>query len=123
MTPMIDVTFLLIIFFLVSSHLSKTEHQTPMQLPKAVSGLQAELLQSFEVVTINIFTDRYALGVANIAPEELAPRLARAAGDAENLQVRIRCESTAEYSRVEPVLNACNAAGCHNIVFAVIESP
>ena len=39
LTPMIDVTFLLIIFFLVSSHLAKQENFLPLELPVAGSGI------------------------------------------------------------------------------------
>ncbi len=35
MTPMIDVVFLLIIFFLVSSHLARQENRLPLDLPVA----------------------------------------------------------------------------------------
>ena len=38
MTPMIDVSFLLIIFFLVSSHLAQQEVQLELDLPEAASG-------------------------------------------------------------------------------------
>ena len=37
MTPMIDVVFLLIIFFLVSSHLARQENRLPLDLPMASS--------------------------------------------------------------------------------------
>ena len=40
MTPMIDVVFLLIIFFLVSSHLARQEVQLDLDLPRAASGLR-----------------------------------------------------------------------------------
>ena len=35
MTPMIDIVFLLIIFFLVSSHLARQENRLPLNLPVA----------------------------------------------------------------------------------------
>ena len=38
MTPLIDVVFLLIIFFLVSSHLARQETQVELDLPTASSG-------------------------------------------------------------------------------------
>lgn len=52
MTPMIDVVFLLIIFFLVSSHLAKQENQVELDLPTAASG--SDHLDSREHVTVNI---------------------------------------------------------------------
>jgi len=42
MTPMIDVVFLLIIFFLVSSHLARQETQLELDLPEAASGQRAQ---------------------------------------------------------------------------------
>ena len=42
MTPMIDVVFLLIIFFLVSSHLAQQEVQLELDLPGAGTGQRAE---------------------------------------------------------------------------------
>ena len=43
MTPMIDVVFQLIIFFLLSSHLAKQETQLPLPLPEAISGRDLQL--------------------------------------------------------------------------------
>ena len=42
MTPMIDVVFLLIIFFLVSSHLAQQETQVTVDLPDASSSDRPE---------------------------------------------------------------------------------
>jgi biopolymer transport protein ExbD len=41
MTPMIDISFLLIIFFIVSSHLAQQEVKLELDLPNAASGDEA----------------------------------------------------------------------------------
>ena len=56
MTPMIDVVFLLIIFFLVSSHLSKQESQMELALPGAASG-QDDIDQQTPRITVNVKAD------------------------------------------------------------------
>jgi len=56
MTPMIDVVFLLIIFFLVSSHLSRQESQLELELPTAASG-QDDTDQETPRLTINVKSD------------------------------------------------------------------
>ena len=56
MTPMIDVVFLLIIFFLVSSHLAKQEAQMELPLPVAESGEQPPDAASRRL-TINVLQD------------------------------------------------------------------
>lgn len=56
MTPMIDVVFLLIVFFLVSSHLAKQESRLPLPLPDAESGLPSAERQTARV-TVNVLSD------------------------------------------------------------------
>ena len=70
MTPMIDVVFLLIIFFLVSSHLAKQEARLPMDLPIAgthrIDDPQAKRL------TINVVEDgSLQVGGASVAIDRL----------------------------------------------------
>src|SRR5213078_3543372 len=90
MTPMIDVVFQLIIFFLLSSHLAKQEKQLPLPLPAAKSGT-AEAADARPRLTINVLADGKLL-VANrpIKLDDLAGLLRqRRAAHGEELEVRI----------------------------------
>jgi biopolymer transport protein ExbD len=120
MTPMIDVVFQLIIFFLLSSHLAKQETQLPLPLPSAASG-RAEAVDERPRLTVNVLTDGTLL-VANrpISSEHLVPLLReRRAVHGDDLEVRIRGDRGVVYSRVEPVLLACVRAGIWNVAYAV----
>jgi len=55
-TPLIDVVFLLIVFFLVNSRLAQQETQMELALPDAVSGQEA-LESKTPRVTINLLLD------------------------------------------------------------------
>ncbi len=58
MTPMIDVVFLLLIFFMTVSQISQTHHQ-PVELPKLAGATDQEA----SVMTINVLQDgRIVLG-------------------------------------------------------------
>jgi biopolymer transport protein ExbD len=120
MTPMIDVTFLLIIFFLVSSHLAQQETQLNLDLPTAASGQEATA-ESRPRVSVNVLADgRILLGSAETRPEEITERLQferNRSGD--DLEVRIRSDRFVPYGNVEPVLLACAEAGIWNVTFAV----
>ena len=121
-TPMIDVVFLLIIFFLVSSHLASQETPVLVDLPSATSrdddsrGDPADL-------TINILSDGQLLwGTQSTAVDDLGPRLAATrerAGGA--LRVRIRADRSASYGHVEPLLRACAEADVWSVSFSVVE--
>ncbi|MEX1224266.1 MAG: biopolymer transporter ExbD [Pirellulales bacterium] len=126
MTPMIDVVFLLIIFFLVSSHLAKQEVQANVELPAAASGNEPTELEQARVTVNVVFRDgAYSLlfGAEPVTAEDLQRRIVASRerlGD--KLEVRIRADRRVPYSFVEPVMVAAARAGVWNITFAVVES-
>ena len=101
MTPMIDVVFLLIIFFLVSSHLAKQESHMELQLPVAESGSD-DLQQDVPRVTVNVKDDGSLwLSGRAIDNRQLTERLKNVRdSEGENLEVRIRGSRLAPYSTV-----------------------
>ena len=120
MTPMIDVVFLLIIFFLVSSHLAKQEAQMELDLPNANSGASAADDPAARVV-INVTADGGLLvGGHRVSQERLTQRLSqRVQIDGHGLEVRIRTARQANYATVRPILLSCTQAGIWNVSFAV----
>jgi biopolymer transport protein ExbD len=123
MTPMIDVVFLLIIFFLVSSHLAKQEAQMKLPLPVADSSTETAE-QAAPRVTINVLQDGGLLMAGrSVRAAELAERLRRRLGEVgDRLEVRIRSDRHVAYGTIEPILLACARAGVWNVTFAVYRS-
>jgi biopolymer transport protein ExbD len=127
MTPMIDVVFLLIIFFLVSSHLARQETQLDLELPEARSGQRAQEDEVRRVV-VNVLPEPRPEGRIQVGGELMdADRLAelvrlesqKAAG---RLEVRIRTDRRVPYGAIEPILLACQRGGVWNVAFAVVAS-
>lgn len=123
-TPLIDVVFLLIIFFLVSSHLAQQETQLELALPAAESGRQAQPSRVARV-TINLLADgTLLLGSNRVAAEEISRRLRNERQQtSDDLEVRIRVDRSVAYRQVEPLLLACAEAQVWNVSFAVIRRP
>ena len=128
MTPMIDVVFLLIIFFLVSSHLARQESQLELNLPGASSG-RRDGEDDIRRVTINVLPQERPGGQIQVAGEVMdAGQLAeviryenrQVAGRDEVLEVRIRSDHLVPYRVIEPILLACQRAGVWNVSFAVV---
>ena len=71
MTPMIDVVFQLIIFFLLSSHLSKQEKELSLPLPAAASGI-TEAADERPRLTVNVVADGSLLVASRVEPVLLA---------------------------------------------------
>ena len=122
MTPMIDVTFQLIIFFLLSSRLAQQETQMELELPSAASGREAEDDERPRL-TVNVSPDgRVMLGSTETPASEMAGRLRierERLGD--DLEIRVRADRSVPYSKVSPILLACAEAGIWNVTFAVLK--
>lgn len=120
MTPMIDVVFQLIIFFLLSSHLAKSETQLVLPLPQAESGSERAETRALRL-TLNVTKDGglilngHDLNVAQLE-QRLRERMEK---DGAELELLIRADRGVPYHRVEPVLRACARAGIWNVSFAV----
>ncbi len=119
MTPMIDIVFQLLIFFLVSNHLAKLESQMDLPLPIAASGETKDVEPNHTVINIRedgsyIFAGRY------VTIDELRRRLADSKLESgDQLAIRIRGDRRVAYEFVEPLLRACAEIGIWNVTFAV----
>ena len=61
MSPLIDCVFLLLIFFLVTTMLKRSERQIPLQLPDASSSLSDRAQEDAQVIAVNAKGEVFAL--------------------------------------------------------------
>ena len=120
MTPMIDIVFLLIIFFLVSSHLARQEAQMDLPLPIADSGAKADEIEGRRM-TLNVTGEgEMILAGRRVTPEELGPRLVVALEEANGeLEVRIRGNREVPYRHIAPIMLSCARTGIWNVTIGV----
>jgi len=127
MTPMIDVVFLLIIFFLVSSHLAQQEVQTELDLPRARTGQRTQQ-DDIRRIVVNVLPDAATGGQLVVAGRKVDQESLRALIEFESAQtngqveIRIRCDRNIPYRLVEPIMVACARAGVWKVAFAVVEN-
>ncbi|HYW80658.1 MAG TPA: biopolymer transporter ExbD [Thermoguttaceae bacterium] len=125
MTPMIDVVFLLIIFFLVSSHMAKQEVELELDLPEAGSGQRPDE-DDIRRVVVNVLPEqdaaaRIVVGGRQIVTEELAQLIGfESRRKAGHLEVRIRADRTVPYRVVEPIMVTCAREGVWKVTFSVV---
>lgn len=123
MTPMVDVVFLLIIFFLVSSHLARQEHFLPLQLPHSRTFQQEHELPG--VLTVQLASDGQLQLRGNAVRLEQLPdwlqRHQRQHGD--QATVRIRTAESTPYGFVEPILRFSAQYEIDKVFLAVYDIP
>ncbi len=120
-TPLIDIVFLLIIFFLAASHLARSETAQAVELPEASRQLEESQLPKRVVVTVTA-EELYFVGGNEVLLPQLAELILKSKEDAgdEEMEVQIRADRTVPYRAVEPLMLACVEAGITKINWAVL---
>ncbi len=117
LAPMIDIVFLLLIFFIVTWQFSRSETELNVSVPTAEEG--AELERPRGEIIINILADG-TIRVEGLTVDrtQLLEKLSAIAKQFENQPVRIRGDGQVPYQRIVEVIDTCQKAGIWNISFA-----
>ncbi len=122
-TPLIDVVFLLIIFFLVASHFVRSEQAEAVELPRATGALDDEE-QVQNRLTITIAQDG-SLFVAGQPHDQatvfrLINELKQATQDSDSSpELRLRGHRSGRYGPMRQLIEHAAAQGIRSIRFAV----
>jgi biopolymer transport protein ExbD len=123
MTPLIDVVFLLLIFFLVTSRFDEEERRLPIELPVATSATPMTQKPREVVVDIDREGNLYTGGEAT-TPAELEAILRRAvASNPTNQTVIIRADAGTRFQPVVSVMDLCNRVGVAEYLTTTKEGP
>lgn len=120
-TSLIDIVFLLIIFFLVASHVARSEAVEPVELPR-ISDPAGDESESPRRVVVTVMADRsmWVGGRQVLLPQVEQLILSASQETGSELEVRIRADHMATYNEIEPVLLACARFGVTRVGFAVL---
>lgn len=119
-TSLIDIVFLLVIFFLVASHIARTEAVEPVNLPEATQ-FDDEDDPTPRRLVVTVKADG-ALDIAGQPVEfvEVEQRIISGHEDSGGqFEVRIRSDRDAPYEKIEPILLTCARFGVSKVGFAV----
>jgi len=110
MTPMIDVVFQLMIFFLVATKLDEAEREFPVALPTASEAKPFTSKPNELFVNIDR-SGRYFAQGRFLTTDELEQLLRQASANNPTQTVRIRADQEVQHRFVVAVINACTKTG------------
>ena len=120
LTPMIDIVFLLIVFFMtVASMITAEKH--PIDMPVSLNSVLPEDFGERSTITIKRDGSLYA-GVYPVTLIELPEVLLAEKERRSNLKIYLRADRGTEHQFVSEVMQACVSAGLSNVVFAAYQS-
>lgn len=122
LTPMIDIVFLLIIFFMVSSHFTNktAAHERDIAITVPQVSDAGALTAPPRHRVINIFDDgQVAIDDDKVSMTELESKLADARSQYEQLGIIIRGDGECQYERVAEVIATCKKVKIQNLNITV----
>jgi biopolymer transport protein ExbD len=118
LTSMMDVVFLLLIFFLVATKFSELERNIGLQVPE-VSNAEA-LTEAPEKKVVNVYRDgQITFDQETVSLEELTERLTAVHQQYADVGVVVRGDGQGTFQRVAEVLNACKQSGISELAISV----
>lgn len=127
MAPMIDMVFLLLIFFMAASHMTKLE-RIPVPLPEADNAAVPENAGVRQVVTLMADDDggrdvTVYMNLEKMSMAEFAAQIGSAsAKDGQSMPVYLRVDRRLRHRHVRAAMQACAEAGIADVIFGAFES-
>jgi biopolymer transport protein ExbD len=118
LTAMLDVMFLLIIFFMLGTRFIDDERKIGLRVPDVSNRAQLPVAAARK--EINVYRDgAVTLDNSRVTLDELTGRLAAARRQYGNLGVVVRGDSQGAFQHVAAVLTACREAGIQDLGITV----
>ena len=116
LTPLIDVVFLLLVFFLVATTFADQEVEMDLELPKASEG---ESQGDDHLLVIDVAADgRTFVEGREVGTEALRQKLSAAAERDPEREVLIRGDGRVDLERIVAALDACRMASLRRVSIA-----
>ena len=118
MSPMIDMVFLLLIFFIVASTI--IDEKVQIEIPKAAYAKIPEDTTGRIVISVNK-DDSMFVGPMPVSIEQLKERLEIEIEADPNLRILIRAGSAVKYKTNEKIMLACAEVGANDLIYSAYE--
>lgn len=110
LTPMIDMVFLLLIFFLVATSFQQAEREMQVALPFANSA--GPISAALREIVINVDADgRIVVAGRTMTPDALAEMIHQAVASNPEQKVSVRGDRATPWANVVRVLDVCKKNG------------
>lgn len=121
MAPMIDMVFLLLVFFMTVASVSKSQRQIELDLPESEESKIPEDASGRGILSVDAGGAFYIGDQARSLEEVKTAIRARLKADPE-LRVQVRADQATEYESVRKLLKAAAEAGAYEIIYATYEA-
>ena len=121
MTPMIDMVFLLLVFFMTVSTLAQADRQVELDLPESAASDVPDDLADRGTISLDADGQIY-LGAQLHTLEQMQTVIKASLADNPALRIHLRADRATSYQSIKQVLRACAEVGAYEIIYATYQS-
>lgn len=121
MAPMIDMVFLLLVFFMTVSNMAQAQTRIPLELPESEESRVPEDLADRVAISVNAEGEVF-FGATPIELEQLGALIESLMADNPELRMQVRADAHTPFREVRKVLKACAAAGAYDVIYSTYEA-
>lgn len=120
LAPMIDMTFLLLIFFMVTTKISKEQIKVDIALPVASNALTPDDLSNRDIISID-GNGEYWIGQRPVNKQELTDYLKQRFIDFPPLKIYVRADAQTPGRKIKEFMRIASEAGAINVIFGTYQ--
>ncbi len=121
MAPMIDMVFLLLVFFMCVSTLAQAEKQAPVELPESERSKVPDDLSGRGIISVDVDGTIY-IGSREVELEDMKRRIASTLQENPDLRIQLRADRKTAFAHIRKVLQACAETGAYEVIYSTYQS-
>ena len=121
LAPMIDMTFLLLIFFMVTTKISKEQIKAEIKLPVASHAVIPKDISNRDIISIDEH-GAYFVGSEPADKKKVADYLKKRFENFPPLKLYIRADKTTPAKKIKEVMKMAAEAGAVDVIFGSYQS-
>lgn len=121
MAPMIDMVFLLLVFFMTVASVAKSQRTVELDLAESEQSKIPEDASGRGILSVDA-EGVYYIGDQPQSLEAIKESIAARIRQEPELQIQVRADRTTEYAAVQKLLKAAAESGAYEIIYATFEA-
>ncbi len=121
MAPMIDMVFLLLVFFMCVSTLAQVDKGAPVELPESDRSGTSEELGNRGILSLDKEGVVYVGGLP-VSETDLPALLRESLAENPDLKIQLRADRQTAYSDIKRILKICAQEGAYKIIYSTYQN-
>lgn len=120
LAPMIDMTFLLLVFFMVTTKISKEQVKMEIKLPVASNAVIPSNLADRDIISIDA-QGQYFVGQNPMTKKELTAYIKERFKNFPPLRLYVRADKNTPGKQIKELMKIASEAGALNVIFGTYQ--